>query len=133
MVSTVRRRFVQAGLAATFALISAVPLADRACGQVATQPMVRQQAQRGGLNPDSFYGKETFQGVSVRDSLEAVKKIEDARRMERLEDWNKAADWRSSLQSGPRAGLTLTAIATALSPRRCWIRRSRGIRRRFRA
>src|SRR5258706_14392516 len=52
-----------------------------------------QQAQRGGLNPDSFYGKETFQGVSVRDSLEAVKKIEDARRMERLEDLNKGAGW----------------------------------------
>jgi outer membrane protein assembly factor BamB len=93
MGSTVRRRLAQAGLTAALALISAVPLADRACAQVATQPMVRQQAQRGGLNPDSFYGKETFQGVSVRDSLEAVKKIEDARRMERLEDWNKAADW----------------------------------------
>src|SRR4051812_37049123 len=93
MVSTVRRRLVQAGLAATFALASTVPLADRACGQVASQPLVRQQVQRGGLNPDSFYGKETFQGVSVRDSLEAVKKIEDARRMERLQDWNKAADW----------------------------------------
>src|SRR6266576_88173 len=61
-------------------------------GDVLAQPMQQVQA-RGGLNPDSFYGKESFQGVSVRDSLEAIKKLEDARRMERLEDWNKAADW----------------------------------------
>ncbi|HEY7120440.1 MAG TPA: hypothetical protein VH475_27900, partial [Tepidisphaeraceae bacterium] len=59
----------------------------------AAQPAVPVQPPRGGLNPDSFYGKETFQGVSVRDSLEAIKKLEDARRMERLADWNKAADW----------------------------------------
>jgi outer membrane protein assembly factor BamB len=72
------------------AVLAAMP-AGIAFGQ-ASQPAV-QVPQRGGLNPDSFYGKETFQGVSVRDSLEAVKKIEDARRMERLEDWNKAADW----------------------------------------
>src|SRR4051794_41092107 len=91
MASTVRR-IAQAGLAAGFAIIAATPLADRALGQVA-QPAQVARPQRGGLNPDSFYGKETFQGVSVRDSLEAVKKIEDARRMERLEDWNKAADW----------------------------------------
>src|SRR3954471_409917 len=91
MASTVRR-IAQAGLAATFAIIAATPLADRALGQVA-QPAQVARPQRGGLNPDSFYGKGTFQGVSVRDSLEAVKKIEDARRMERLEDWNKAADW----------------------------------------
>src|SRR3954452_24633032 len=91
MASTVRR-IAQAGLAATFAIIAATPLADRALGQVVPQPQVA-RPQRGGLNPDSFYGKETFQGVSVRDSLEAIKKLEDARRMERLEDWNKAADW----------------------------------------
>src|SRR4051812_41191628 len=59
-----------------------------------TRPaMVRPQVPGGGLNPASFYGKESFQGVSVRDSLEAIKKLEDARRMERLQDWNKAADW----------------------------------------
>src|SRR3954470_3810732 len=91
MASTVRR-IAQAGLAATFAIIAATPLADRALGQVVPQPQVA-RPPRGGLNPDSFYGKETFQGVSVRDSLEAIKKLEDARRMERLEDWNKAADW----------------------------------------
>src|SRR6476619_8588971 len=61
-------------------------------GVALAQPMQQVQV-RGGLNPDAFYGKETFQGVSVRDSLEAIKKLEDARRMERLEDWNKAADW----------------------------------------
>ncbi len=71
-------------------LLAAALAAVPAFGQIAaTQPGV----QRGGLNPESFYGKESFQGVSVRDSLEAVKKIEDARRMERLQDWNKAADW----------------------------------------
>jgi outer membrane protein assembly factor BamB len=69
------------------AALVAAPLT--AFAQPATQPAM----PRGGLNPDSFYGKETFQGVSVRDSLEAIKKLEDARRMERLEDWNKAADW----------------------------------------
>src|SRR5689334_10870190 len=90
MASTVRR-VAQAGLAAALVFLVGSPLAGRAFGQpVQPQPV---RPQRGGLNPDSFYGKETFQGVSVRDSLEAVKKIEDARRMERLEDWNKAADW----------------------------------------
>src|SRR3954452_10890782 len=69
-------------------LCAVAPLATLA-QPVAVQPAI----PRGGLNPDSFYGKETFQGVSVRDSLEAIKKLEDARRMERLEDWNKAADW----------------------------------------
>jgi outer membrane protein assembly factor BamB len=81
---------------ALIALAVGVPLAGvaRAQQQQVREEVVQQPAvQRGGLNPDSFYGKETFQGVSVRDSLEAVKKIEDARRMERLEDWNKAADW----------------------------------------
>lgn len=71
-------------------LLAAALAVAPAIGQIAaTQPVV----PRGGLNPDSFYGKESNQGVSVRDSLEAVKKIEDARRMERLQDWNKAADW----------------------------------------
>jgi len=67
------------------AVLGALPAA-----LVSAQPVAQ---PRGGLNPDSFYGKETFQGVSVRDSLEAIKKLEDARRMERLKDWNKAADW----------------------------------------
>src|SRR4051812_34856358 len=74
------------------AAVVAVPLIG--FSQVRTAPMPQQaQPPRGGLNPDSFYGKESFQGVSVRDSLEAIKKLEDARRMERLKDWNKAADW----------------------------------------
>src|SRR5687767_7522608 len=74
------------------AAVTSLPLVGIAVGQ--TRPaIVRPQPPRGGLNPDSFYGKETFQGVSVRDSLEAIKKLEDARRMERLADWNKAADW----------------------------------------
>ena len=48
-------------LAALFA--TSAPFA--AFAQPATQPAV----PRGGLNPDSFYGKESFQGVSVRDSF----------------------------------------------------------------
>src|SRR5258706_15122269 len=86
MPLNVRQTFFTTFLAVS--LVAAI-FGDRASAQ-ATQPA--QVVVRGGLNPDSFYGKETFQGVSVRDSLEAVKKIEDARRMERLEDWNKAAD-----------------------------------------
>jgi outer membrane protein assembly factor BamB len=77
------------------AAVITLPCVGIAVGQ--TRPaLVRPpmpQVPRGGLNPDSFYGKESFQGVSVRDSLEAIKKLEDARRMERLQDWNKAADW----------------------------------------
>lgn len=72
------------------AVLAAFPLVGIAPAQ---QPASQPAVPHGGLNPDSFYGKESFQGVSVRDSLEAVKKIEDARRMERLQDWNKAADW----------------------------------------
>jgi len=77
------------------AAVIMLPCVGIAVGQ--TRPAILRppvpQVPRGGLNPDSFYGKESFQGVSVRDSLEAIKKLEDARRMERLEDWNKAADW----------------------------------------
>ncbi len=73
------------------ALVSAILTAT--AGVCFGQPVQQPAVPRGGLNPDSFYGKETFQGVSVRDSLEAIKKLEDARRMERLQDWNKAADW----------------------------------------
>jgi outer membrane protein assembly factor BamB len=75
------------------AAVAALTCASLAPAQQQQQQPVQQQVSRGGLNPDSFYGKESFQGVSVRDSLDAIKKIEDARRMERLEDWNKAADW----------------------------------------
>src|SRR4051794_24900858 len=78
------------------AAVAAVPLVGLAQVRTLPAPVPAQQPPqppRGGLNPDSFYGKESFQGVSVRDSLEAIKKLEAARRMERLEDWNKAADW----------------------------------------
>src|SRR5207248_324318 len=87
MPSNARPVFAKTLLALSLVLAA---IGDRALAQ-GTQPV--QMVQRGGLNPDSFYGKESFQGVSVRDSLEAIKKLEDARRMERLEDWNKAADW----------------------------------------
>ena len=66
---------------ALIALTVGFPLAGMAHGQQ-QQIRVGEQVpamQRGGLNPDSFYGKETFQGVAVKDSLEAIKKLEDAR------------------------------------------------------
>src|SRR5437764_15247179 len=46
----------------------------------------------GGLNADSFYGKEPTEGVYVRDSAGAVEKLALAQKMERLKEWNKSAD-----------------------------------------
>src|SRR4051794_9832949 len=77
------RRVIAAATTVTLALVLPLTLAQ-------TRPV---QIQAGGLNPDAFVGKEAAQGVTVKDSLEAIKKLNDARNMERLEDWNKAADW----------------------------------------
>src|SRR3954463_827858 len=88
------RRMTRPLLALSLAAAAATMVGWIGLARAQSRPVGIPQAQRvGGLNPDSFYGKETFQGVSVRDSLEAIKKLEDERRMERLEDWNKAADW----------------------------------------
>lgn len=43
-------------------------------------------------DPGSLYGKESTQGVYVRDSAIAVEKFALAERMERLQEWGKAAD-----------------------------------------
>ena len=53
-------------------------------------PQEPPQAQ--GLNPTDFYGKESNQGVYVRDSAVALEKFALGRRMERLKEWNKSAD-----------------------------------------
>jgi len=45
-----------------------------------------------GINPESMYGKESAQGVYVRDSAVALEKFAQAQRMERLKEWAKAAD-----------------------------------------
>ena len=45
-----------------------------------------------GLDPNSFYGKESTEGVYVRDSALALEKFALAQKMERLKEWNKSAD-----------------------------------------
>ncbi|MCC6424670.1 MAG: PQQ-binding-like beta-propeller repeat protein [Phycisphaerales bacterium] len=45
-----------------------------------------------GMNPTDFYGKESNQGVYVRDSAVALEKFALGERMERLKEWNKSAD-----------------------------------------
>ncbi len=49
-------------------------------------------AQEAQLDPDSFYGKDSTQGVYVRDSAVALEKFAHAQRMERLKEWDKSAD-----------------------------------------
>ncbi len=44
------------------------------------------------VNPQSLYGRDTTQGVYVRDSAVAVEKFALAERMEHLREWDKAAD-----------------------------------------
>ena len=59
------------------------------------RPQVRrvmQQAQPGALDPNSFYGKDSTEGVYVRDSALALEKFALAQRMERSREWNKSAD-----------------------------------------
>lgn len=53
---------------------------------------VEAPANPQGLNPESMYGKESAQGVYVRDSAVALEKFAQAQRMERLKEWAKAAD-----------------------------------------
>lgn len=47
---------------------------------------------RGGVDPRSFEGKDSTEGVYVRDSALAQEKFALAQRMERLKEWNKSAD-----------------------------------------
>jgi outer membrane protein assembly factor BamB len=48
--------------------------------------------QGPALDPNSFYGKESTEGVYVRDSALALEKFALAQKMERLKEWNKSAD-----------------------------------------
>src|SRR5687768_6239568 len=45
-----------------------------------------------GFDPNSLAGKESTEGVYVRDSALALEKYALAQRMERLKEWNKSAD-----------------------------------------
>jgi outer membrane protein assembly factor BamB len=57
-----------------------------------------QQAQRAApqardiIDPNSLAGKESTEGVYVRDSAIALEKFALAQKMERLKEWNKSAD-----------------------------------------
>jgi tetratricopeptide (TPR) repeat protein len=62
---------------------------------LAAQAQQAQQAapQPGGLiDPNSLAGKESTEGVYVRDSAIALEKFALAQKMERLKEWNKSAD-----------------------------------------
>ena len=50
------------------------------------------QQQQQLHNPSSLYGRDTTQGVYVRDSAVAVEKFALAERMEHLKEWEKSAD-----------------------------------------
>jgi outer membrane protein assembly factor BamB len=68
-------------------------------GSLHAQQGVPQGVQQGapqtlqqGVNPQSLYGRDTTQGVYVRDSAVAVEKFALAERMEHLKEWDKSAD-----------------------------------------
>src|SRR6476469_4847929 len=76
-------------LTAAALFLSGIVLARDAQGQnngPGSQPAI------GGLNPDSFYGKEPTEGVYVRDSAGAVEKLMLAQKMERLKNWKNSAE-----------------------------------------
>src|SRR5688572_3032099 len=68
----------------------AVLLLGVALQSVWSQP--RQAITQAVDDPDSFYGKDSNEGVYVRDSAAALEKLALAQRMERLKEWDKAAD-----------------------------------------
>jgi outer membrane protein assembly factor BamB len=67
-------------------------------GSAALLTAQEQQAQRaapqpgGIIDPNSLAGKESTEGVYVRDSAIALEKFALAQKMERLKEWNKSAD-----------------------------------------
>jgi outer membrane protein assembly factor BamB len=79
-------------------LLATCPLAaqDQPEDGVVVQPVAPDEVAPDevapGLDPDSFYGKESSEGVYVRDSALALEKFALAQRMERLKEWNKSAD-----------------------------------------
>src|SRR5687768_1695536 len=83
----------RASLIVAICLSAALAQPGRAQDQAAEPPAVATQpaAADGGAPGDSLLGKESNQGVYVRDSAVAVEKFALAQRMERLKEWNKAA------------------------------------------
>src|SRR4051794_35223375 len=63
---------------------------QRAIAQAAAQ--LAQAQQQAGVDPKSFEGKDSTEGVYVRDSALAQEKFALAQKMERLKEWNKSAD-----------------------------------------
>jgi cellulose synthase operon protein C len=58
-------------------------------GEAVEEP---QEQRPQGLNPDSFYGRDSGEGVYVRDSAIALEKFAHGQRMERQREWHTAAD-----------------------------------------
>ena len=74
-------------------LLSASPVVGQVRGEVKIEPAPAGPAGAAPAPADgALAGKESNQGVYVRDSAVAVEKFALAQRMERLKDWNKAAD-----------------------------------------
>lgn len=57
-----------------------------------TQPAAVDGVQADGSNPQSLYGKDSTQGVYVRDSAVAVEKLALADHMKHLKEWGKSAE-----------------------------------------
>src|SRR5688572_23801702 len=55
-------------------------------------PLIDDRAQPARGNPSSLYGRDSSQGVYVRDSAVAVEKFALAERLEHLKEWDKSAD-----------------------------------------
>src|SRR5688572_3083090 len=56
------------------------------------QEAIDDRAQPARGNPSSLYGRDSSQGVYVRDSAVAVEKFALAERLEHLKEWDKSAD-----------------------------------------
>ena len=56
------------------------------------QDAIDDRAQPARGNPSSLYGRDSTQGVYVRDSAVAVEKFALAERLEHLKEWDKSAD-----------------------------------------
>ncbi|HMO27427.1 MAG TPA: tetratricopeptide repeat protein [Tepidisphaeraceae bacterium] len=75
-----------------------LPLAGMVIGSTALviaqdrPPEVQVIVQEGGIDLQSIFGRDNTSSVYVRDSAVAVEKIALAERMERLQEWNKAAE-----------------------------------------
>lgn len=80
--------------------LAGLGLLGSAAGQLSAQEQQQQEkpatVQLGGgggiIDPNSLAGKESTEGVYVRDSAIALEKFALAQKMERLKEWNKSAD-----------------------------------------